>query len=409
MAPKSKPTASNSVTLAISLWSWFKAHPKFMVVLILLVLVFVVNRFNHRADEINAANQSALALNAAKPVVVAPVVQDKFQLYLFGLGVVTPSNIVEVRSRVEGQLLSLSFDEGQIVKAGDLLAQIDPLPFDVQLKLAKGQLLLDQTLLNKAHEDLARYQKLLKQDSTSLQLVENKQALVRQYQAAVQADQGRVTNAEMQLSFASIKAPIGGRLGFRQVDAGNIVRTSDPKGIVTLTQLDPISVLFSIPEDNLPPVLNLLSQPEPVSVELFDRNLQQKIAQGRLLAVDNQIDPTTGTIKLKAEFANSDGSLFANQFVNVRMALATEPQAILLPTSAIQRGSLGTFVYVVKGDQTVSIQPIQIAASQGEISMIRSGVSIGDKVVTEGADQLREGSAVKIVVPEKTQTPKGGL
>jgi len=379
--------------------------------LILAIIVLVLISFQKfwlpsEQNEKTTSNANVSAASDAAPVVVAEVYQEEFKTYLYGLGVVTPLNTVDVRSRVDGQLMKIGFKEGQVVKADDLLAEIDPVPFQIQLDLATGQLASDQTLLNTAINDLARYRKLLKQDSISLQLVESKQSLVHQYQAAVQADQGQVTGAKIQLKYAQIKAPISGRVGFRQVDAGNIVRTSDAMGIVTITQLDPISVIFPIPEDDLPRVITLLNSEKVSIVELYDRALKNKIAEGRLVATDNQIDSTTGTIKVKGEFANPDGELFANQFVNVKLAVDTNPQAILILTSAIQHGSQGEFVYRVNQDLTVSVTPVKIRSSQGNITSIESGVDIGDKLVIQGADRLREGAKIKIIASNDNNTQK---
>lgn len=382
------------------------------VILALVVVTSILLYSHYQSNDITTANQNQQnkqensALNAIS-VVVAPVRDDNLNIYQFGLGSVTPLNVVDVSSRVDGQLIDIAFEEGQMVKAGDFLAQIDPTPFNVQLKLSTGQLALDQVLLNKAKIDLERYQLLLTQDSTSLQLVETKESLVRQYQAAVQADQGAVSSAEMQLKYARIIAPISGRLGFRQVDIGNIVRASDRQGIVTITQLDPISVIFPIPEDVLPRVMKMVTQGEDIPVELYDRGLKEKIAKGHLLAVDNQIDATTGTIKLKAEFANPDGQLFANQFVNVKMAIQTLVNTTLLPTAAIQRGAPGTFVYVVKEDKTVSVTPVSISVSQGELTAIDKSIPVGTMVVIEGADRLRAGAEVKILIRDALVSDSG--
>ncbi|MDF1587587.1 MAG: MdtA/MuxA family multidrug efflux RND transporter periplasmic adaptor subunit [Gammaproteobacteria bacterium] len=382
-----------------------------LVILTIIVLVPVSFQKNwlplpSTQNKATPADTGDMTDNDAAPVVVAEVYKDEFKTYLYGLGVVTPLNTVDVRSRVDGQLMTISFKEGQIVKAGDLLAEIDPVPFQIQLDLATGQLASDQTLLNTAINDLARYRKLLKQDSISLQLVESKQSLVHQYQAAVQADQGQVTAAKIQLKYAQIKAPISGRVGFRQVDAGNIVRTSDVMGIVSITQLDPISVIFPIPEDDLPRIITLLKAKQTDIVELYDRALKNKIAEGRLVATDNQIDSTTGTIKVKAEFANPDSALFANQFVNVKLTVDTDPQAILIPTAAIQHGSPGKFVYRVNQDLTVSVAPVKIRRSQGKVTSIESGVDIGDKLVIQGADRLREGAKIKLIARHDNNTHK---
>jgi len=331
------------------------------------------------------------------PVVATPVRQGTLDLYLFALGTVTPVNAVVVRSRVDGQLMKVAFDEGQMVKAGDLLAQIDPRPFEVQLTLASGQQARDRALLENAKVDLTRYRTLLEQDSISRQQVDTQQSLVSQYEAAVQADQGNIDNAKLQLTYTRVIAPIGGRVGLRQVDPGNIVRASDANGIVVITQLSPIGVVFPIPEDALPRVMKRLRAGDRIPVEAFDRAQKEKLGSGRLLTADNQIDTATGTIKLKAEFPNADGALFANQFVNVRMPVETRANATLVPTAAIQRGAAGTFVYVVKDDKTVSVTPVVVASTQGETTAIDSGVAPGALVVVDGADRLREGAKVEVV------------
>ena len=333
----------------------------------------------------------------ATPVLAAPVRQGSLDLYLYALGTVTPLNAVVVRSRVDGQLMKVAFAEGQMVKADDLLAQIDPRPFEVQLTLATGQLARDQALLENARADLERYRTLLAQDSISRQQVDTQESLVRQYEAAVQADQGGIDNAKLQLTHARITAPIGGRVGLRLVDPGNIVRAGDANGIVVITQLQPIGVVFPIPEDALPRVMKRLRAGDRVPVEAYDRAQREKLGSGRLLTADNQIDTATGTIKLKAEFPNADGALFANQFVNVRMPVETRTNATLVPTAAIQRGAAGTFVYVVKDDLTVTVTPVQVGATQGEITAIDRGVPPGARVVVDGADRLREGAKVELV------------
>ena len=333
-------------------------------------------------------------------VLAAPVRQGTLDIYLYALGTVTPLNAVTVRSRVDGQLMRVAFDEGQMVKAGDLLAQIDPRPFEVQLTLATGQLARDQALLENARIDVERYRTLLAQDSISGQQVDTQESVVRQYQAAVQADQGGVDNAKLQLTYTRVVAPISGLVGLRQVNPGNIVRAGDANGIVVITQLSPIGVVFPIPEDALPRVMKRLKAGDRIPVDAFDRAQKEKLGSGRLLTTDNQIDTATGTIKLKAEFPNADGALFANQFVNVRMPVETRTNATLLPTAAIQRGVAGAFVYVVKDDLTVAVTPVQIGSTQGEITAIDRGISPGEQVVVDGADRLRDGAKVELATRE---------
>jgi len=343
-----------------------------------------------------AAGQAGSAGHAL-PVVAVPARKGNFDVYLPALGTVTPLNAAVVRSKVDGELMSIAFKEGQTVKEGDLLAQIDPRPFEAQLALAAGQLARDQAMLDNAQTYLERYRALLAQDSISVQQVDTQESLVRQYQAAVQIDQGGVDNAKLQLAFATIVAPISGRVGLRQINPGNIVRAAESSGIVTITQLQPISVLFQIPEDALPRVMKRLRGGARIAVDAYDRAQKEKLGRGRLLAADNQIDPATGTIKLRAEFPNADGTLFPNQFVNVKMLVETRAKAILVPTAALQRGAAGTFVYVVKDDGTVGVTPVKTGPAQGDITVIEEGLSAGAMVVIDGADRLREGAKVELI------------
>lgn len=336
----------------------------------------------------------------ALPVIAAPVRKGDIDVYLNALGTVTPRNLVTVKPRVDGQLMRVAFQEGQNVKAGALLAEIDPRPFQVQVAQAEGQLAKDQALLTNARVDLERYQTLLTQDSISKQQVDTQAALVRQYEGTVKADQGAVDNAKLQLSYARVTAPLSGRVGLRTVDPGNVVRASDANGIVTIAELSPISVVFPIPEDNVQRVLQRLRAGEPSPVEAWDRDQKQKLATGKLITADNQIDVATGTVKMKAEFANENGALFPNQFVNVRMLTQTLTDATLVPTPAIQRGAPGTFVYVVKGDNTVTVVPVKLGPQKGETTVVTSGVTPGMQVVVDGADKLREGAAVTLITRE---------
>jgi len=333
------------------------------------------------------------------PVVAQPARKGNIDVYIDGLGTVTPRNMVVVRTRVDGQLMSVAFREGQNVKAGDVLAQIDPRPFEVQLTQANGQMARDQALLRNAQIDLDRYRTLLTQDSISKQQVDTQEALVRQYQGAVQSDQGAIDNAKLQITYARVTAPIGGRVGLRQVDPGNIVHASDSNGLVTITQVQPITVIYPVPEDNVPRIVKRMQGAQEVAVEAFDRSGKNKLATGRLLTLDNQIDTATGTVKLRAEFPNQDAALFPNQFVNVRMPVETRQDVTLVPTAAIQRGAPGTFVFLVKQDQSVTMTPVKLGATQGENAEVQSGLEPGNLVVVDGADKLRDGSKVELVDP----------
>ncbi|MET0202743.1 MAG: MdtA/MuxA family multidrug efflux RND transporter periplasmic adaptor subunit [Casimicrobiaceae bacterium] len=338
--------------------------------------------------------------NRALPVIAEPVRKGNIDVYLNALGTVTPRNIVTVKPRVDGQLMKIYFEEGQLVKAGQVLADIDPRPFEVQLGQAQGQMAKDQALLANAQVDLERYKTLLSQDSIAKQQVDTQESLVRQYQATIKADQSAVDQARLQLTYPKVTAPISGRVGLRQVDPGNVVRASDTNGIVVIAQLQPISTVFPIPEDNVQRVMQRLQQGVPTVVEAWDREQKNKLATGKLITADNQIDTTTGTIKMKAEFPNDNAALFPNQFVNVRMLTQTLEDATLVPTAAIQRGSPGTFVYVVKEDSSVTVAPVKLGPQQGETTVVTSGIRPGAMVVVDGADKLREGAKVELTTRE---------
>jgi multidrug efflux system membrane fusion protein len=292
--------------------------------------------------------------------------------------------------------MALHFKEGDMVKTGDLLAVIDPRPYQVMLTQAEGQMARDQALLVNARVDLERYKVLVAQDSIEKQRLDTQAALVRQYEGNVKADQGAVDNAKLQLVYSRVTAPASGRLGLRQVDPGNVIRSTDANGIVTITQVQPINVVFTIPEDNLGAVAKRLRDGAKLPVEAYDRDGKTKLASGELVSVDNQIDPTTGTVKLKGQFANKDEALFPNQFVNVRLLLDTRHGATVIPSAAVQRGSVGTYVYVVKDDKTVTVRQVKLGPVDGSNVAVESGVATGEVVVTDGSDKLREGAKVDI-------------
>jgi membrane fusion protein, multidrug efflux system len=330
------------------------------------------------------------------PVVAAAVVKGDVAVELKALGTVTPLATVTVKTQINGQLTKIAFQEGQSTKQGDLLALIDSRPYELQLAQAQGQLQRDAALLKNAQLDLARYRTLLKQDSIAKQQVDTQEALVHQDEGTVAADQAQIDSANLNLAYCRITAPVTGRLGLRQVDQGNYVQASDANGIVIITQLQPITVVFTLPQDNLPAVLKQLRAGNVLPVAAYDRSGATKLAEGVLTTVDNEIDTTTGTVKLKAQFNNQDELLFPNQFVNVRVLVDTLHDATVLPAGAVQRGAPGAYVYAIKDDQTVTVRPVRLGPVDGERVAVLSGVEPGTSVVAEGTDRLREGAKVTL-------------
>ncbi|ARP83761.1 multidrug transporter subunit MdtA [Bordetella genomosp. 8] len=352
-----------------------------------------------------AGGPGAPMAEPAVPVRVYAAATKDVDILLPALGTVTAYITVTVRSRVDGELVQVNFKEGQRVKAGDVLAQIDPRPFNVQLQQALGTQQQDLAQLENARRDLARYQALYKQDSIARQQVDTQAALVRQYEGTLKTDQANVDNARLQLTFARITAPIDGRLGLRQVDPGNLVSSGDTNGLVVITQTQPIAVIFTLPETQLPDVREQMHAGRTLRVDAWDRTNTKRLASGVLETLDNQIDVTTGTVKLKARFENADDALFPNQFVNIQLLVQTLKGQTVIPNGAVQRGSQGPFVFVAQADNTVAVRQLKLGPVSGDLVVVTDGLKPGDRVVTEGTDRLRAGAKVEVVSNPAEVTP----
>jgi multidrug efflux system membrane fusion protein len=342
----------------------------------------------------------------AMPVVAAPAVTGDIDITLNALGTVTSLATVTIKSQISGYLINVAYQEGQVVKKGDLLAEIDSRPYQLALQNAEGALARDQAMLQSAELDLKRYQELAKTNAVSRQQLDQQAALVGQDKGNVLSDQAQIETQKLNILYCHIVAPVSGRVGLRLVDQGNYVTPGDATGLVVITQFQPITVIFPVAEDNLPQITKRLKESKTLPVTAFDRSGTVKLATGELKTIDNQIDTTTGTVRLRAEFANDDETLFPNQFVNVRLLVDTLKGATVVPSAAIQRGAPGTFVYLLNADQTVTVKPVKLGPANGDRVAIESGLSPADRVVIDGADKLRSGA--KVAPRDADGAPGGG-
>jgi multidrug efflux system membrane fusion protein len=368
---------------------------------VLLTILTGCSSSDAKQQKVQAADPRAVS------VAIAKVQRQDMPVYLVGLGSVAAFNTANIKSRVDGQIMEVNFKEGQFVKQGELLIVVDPRPFQVQLEQMQAQLFKDQALMRDAKLNLDRYTSLIPSGSIAQQQVDTQRATVDQLDGQVRTDQAQIDNAKLQLTYCHITAPFNGRIGLRQVDPGNIVHASDTNPMLILTQLQPIAVIFTLPEDVLPQVAQHMKN-TTLSVEALNRDDQTRLTTGKLLTIDNQIDQTTGTAKLKAVFENKDNQLWPNQFVNIQLLLETRKDSTVLPTSAVLRGPQGAFVYTVKPDNTVEARTVTVALTQGDTTAIASGLNVGDTVVTDGQDKLQSGSKVEPRGTPGNGSGKGG-
>ena len=385
---------------------WRRGLVWLAVVVLVAIVLYIVFRKPSATQNAGARSGAGARGPMVVPVVAAKAQKGNIGVYYTGLGSVTPIYTVTVKTRVDGQLMNVYYKEGAIVNKGALLAELDPRPFQVQLTQAEGQLLRDQAALDNAKVDLTRYEALLPRNAVPEQQVATQKALIEQDAGNVKTDEGNVANAKLNLVYCHITAPISGRIGLRLVDPGNIVHASDANGLLVITQIQPISVIFTLAEDQVAPVAQALHAGRQLEVDAYDREMQHKIAQGTLATIDNQIDQTTGTLRLRATFDNKDGALFPNQFVNARLLVQEKQGVTLVATAAVQRNSQTTYVYLVKPDQSVTVRPVTLGTIEGERTEITSGLVPDDVVVTSGVDKLQEGTKVQVHFPgENGQQP----
>lgn len=399
-AAPARSMGSTSEPVKSRWWLWL------LIVVVLVAGIWYYRSSHSQAEAQNANSAAPGGAGGAKgkgagpggmpsvPVVVATAQHGDLPVYFTGLGTVTAFNTVTVHTRVDGQLISVAFKEGQFVQKGEVLAEIDPRPFQVVLEQAQGTLAKDQAQRKDAETNAERYKLLYGEGVIPKQQLDTQQSQVGQFDGAIATDQGTIDSAKLQLSFTHVTAPISGRIGLRLVDAGNMVHAADPNGLLVITQLQPISVVFSLPQDQLPQVVTKLRAGGQLSVDAFDRDNTAKIASGSLASVDNQIDTTTGTYKLKATFTNQDNRLFPNQFVNVHLLVDTKKNLTIVPTAAIQRGPQGTYVYVVDSTNTAKIHNVTIAQTTDDNVGITAGLNAGDTVVIDGQDKLQDNTKV---------------
>lgn len=399
-----KPTRSAHVGRRLYLPRRRHSRAAFAATLLLSLLCLACSNSESKTGNVRPAS------NQAVPVSTTQVRQQDMPVYLVGLGSVTPLNAVSIKSRVDGELIQVAFKEGQHVTKGQLLAVIDPRPYQVQLSQAQATLFRDQAQLRDARLNYQRFKGLLQESGAmSQQQVDTQAALVDQYEGAVRNDQALIDNAKLQLSYCHIRSPIEGRIGLRLVDPGNIVHASDANPMLVVTQLQPITVIFTLPQDQLPVVAKRMHN-AVLAVDAYSRDNQTKLDSGKLLTIDNEIDQTTGTGRLKAQFGNRESELWPNQFVNVRLLLETKKNSMVVPAAAVQRGPQGTYVYLVKPDKTVDVRPVTIALSQNNLTAVASGLTASDIVVTDGQDKLHPGSVVETrqAAPANHQAPGAG-